>query len=114
MLRYPLAARPVRTSVWVPLGQAVQSDITDAEAVLRIPLGGTAYDAPLTLETSADPAEPDGEGQAGGQARNARRTSIDSRPRTQARGGAERAIVMYQKPPPRFSAPRTRKNAAHP
>ena len=32
----------------------------------------------------------------------------------QARAGAERAIVMYQYPPPRFSAPRTRKKAAHP
>ena len=36
------------------------------------------------------------------------------RPRAQARGGAERAIVMYQEPPARFSAPRTRKKAAHP
>jgi len=32
----------------------------------------------------------------------------------QVRAGAERAIVRYQEPPARFSAPRTRKKAAHP
>ena len=34
--------------------------------------------------------------------------------RAQVRAGAERAMVRYQEPPARFSAPRTRKKAAHP
>ena len=32
----------------------------------------------------------------------------------QVRAGAERSIVMYQAPPAKFSAARTRKKAAHP
>jgi hypothetical protein len=32
----------------------------------------------------------------------------------QVRADSERAIVKYQQPPARFSAPRTRKKAAHP
>ena len=31
-----------------------------------------------------------------------------------ARGGEDRAIVMYQQPPARFSTPTTRKKAPHP
>ncbi len=42
---------------------------------------GRAYCAPLTLETSR-PGGPDGEGQAKGQARNARRTSPSRRTQT--------------------------------
>jgi len=48
-----------------------------------------------------------------------RSTSTASSPRrasdqAQVRPDSERAIVMYQQPPARFRAPRTRKKAAHP
>jgi hypothetical protein len=42
--------------------------------------------------------------------RRPRRTSDQA----QSRADSERAIVKYQQPPARFSAPRTRKKAAHP
>ena len=39
--------------------------------------------------------------------------SIASPGRAQVRGDVERAILRYQEPPARFSAPITRKRAAH-
>jgi Domain of unknown function (DUF1707) len=50
----------------------------------------------------------------GGSARSDARRTRRASDRAQVRADAARAIVRYQEPPARFSAPRTRKKAAHP
>jgi hypothetical protein len=56
-----------------PERRALSGSAPPASTVLRIrAVRGRACGAPLTLETSADPSGPDGEGQATGQARDAR------------------------------------------
>jgi hypothetical protein len=49
-----------------------------------------------------------------GDPRVRRRRPRRASEQAQVRANSERAIAMYQQPPARFSAPRTRKKAAHP
>ena len=80
------AGRRAKDRLTVPERRALSGSAPPASTVLRIPLRGTRLRRAVDPGDLCRPSGPDGEGQAGGQARNARRTSAASQRSTAAAG----------------------------